>query len=87
MHKGAILSLLFAGIITGSYLEFRAHQSDVDADAPVVQAVVMSVERDEEAHPSPSVLEQFVSEDRLVVVHRPGMPTGDLAEHYVDGTA
>ena len=38
MNKGAVLSLLVAGLITGSYLEFQMNQSDGVADTQVVEA-------------------------------------------------
>ncbi len=39
MNKGAVLSLLVAGLITGSYLEFRTNQSDGTADTQVIEAI------------------------------------------------
>ncbi len=39
MNKGAILSLLVAGLVTGSYLEFQANQRDDDV-VDVIEAGV-----------------------------------------------
>ena len=74
MNKGAILSLLFAGLITGSYLEFQVNQSDAVADPQVIQAIDVPAEPSAVVEPSPFVTEQLVSRNGLVIVHRPRTP-------------
>ena len=39
MNKGSMLSLLVAGLITGSYIEFQMNQSDGAADSQVIEAI------------------------------------------------
>ena len=62
MNKGAILSLLVAGLITGSYLEFQMNQSDGVADSQVIEPVEWTeatpeipAEPSEAVEPSPPV--------------------------------
>ena len=52
MNKGAILCLLIAGLVAGSYVEFQVHQSDGQAE-PVLEAT--GVTPDVTAEPTEAV--------------------------------
>ena len=67
MNKGAILSLLGAGLITGSYLEFQMNQSDGTAGSQVVPTIErmdvtpeIPTEPGEAAEPSSPLVEELV---------------------------
>ena len=56
MNKGAILSLLVAGLITGSYIEFQVNQRDDAVDVIEVGVLELPFEAVE---PSPPVVEEL----------------------------
>ena len=53
MNKGAILSLLVAGLVTGSYLEFQVHQRDDVVDVIEAGVPELPVEAVEPPPPPP----------------------------------
>ena len=71
MNKQAILSLLVAGLITGSYIEFQMNQGDGAGDSQVVEAIELArpavpAEPTISAEPSRRVADQEPA--RLLVV-------------------
>lgn len=69
MMNRAILSLLVAGLITGSYIEFQMNQRDGVADTAVVEAI--HFETRPEAPAEPAV---YSTRSRSVVQHVPLIP-------------
>jgi hypothetical protein len=60
MNKGMILSLLVAGLITGSYMEFQVHLQDnaqvlevIDVDVLEFESVEWSPPMADKLHPPP----------------------------------
>ena len=73
MNKGAIWSLLAAGLIMGSYLEFQVHQSDGTADTRVIKAV-------QQATAQPPV---HVEPTPRVIQHVPLVRPGELSSEEI----
>ena len=71
MMNRAILSLLVAGLITGSYIEFRTNQRDATADRPILEALQPEApaEPNISVEPLPRVIE--FEPPRRVIQHVP----------------
>ena len=63
MSKGAILSLLVAGLVTGGYVEVQLNQSDGSADSQIIEAIEWTEAIPEipvePVEPSPPVIEEL----------------------------
>ena len=77
MHKRAVLSLLVAGLITGSYIEFQMNQGDGVADSQVIEGIDVG---QSEAPPEPTVTVEpprrviKIEPPRRVIQHVPLIP-------------